>query len=466
MRYVSTRGDAPALSFDEALLAGLARDGGLYVPEVWPQLSVREIKALEGRGYAETALAVMRPFVGGAIDDRTLERLIADAYRGFDHPAVAPLKQLGANDWLLELFHGPTLAFKDYALQLVGPLFEHVLKTRGRRVTVVGATSGDTGSAAIEACRDRDSIEIFILHPKGRVSEVQRRQMTTVVAANVHNLAIEGSFDDCQDLVKAMFNDAAFRDRHALSAVNSINWARIAAQIVYYVTAALSLGAPHRRIAFAVPTGNFGNVYAGWAAAQIGLPVAHCVVGSNRNDILTRLIDSGTMRIDAVSPSLSPSMDIQVSSNFERLLFELMGRDGAGVAKQMARFRRKGGLRLTPGRHRRLRRFFDGARVDDERTLATIRGMYERTGELVDPHTAVGLHAAETCRRDATIPMVSLACAHPAKFPDAVERATGVRPRLPHRLADLMERPERFVSLPNDLRAVEDFIAGQARLAA
>ena len=466
MRYVSTRGEAPALSFDEVLLAGLARDGGLYVPKLWPRFSSKEFKALAGRGYADAALAIMRPFVAGAIDDRALERLIADAYRGFGHPAVAPLKQLGSNDWLLELFHGPTLAFKDYALQLVGPLFEHVLKARGRRVTIVGATSGDTGSAAIEACREREPIEIFILHPKGRVSEVQRRQMTTVAAANVHNLAIEGSFDDCQDLVKAMFNDAAFRDRHALSAVNSINWARIAAQIVYYVTAALSLGAPHRRIAFAVPTGNFGNVYAGWAAAQIGLPVAHLVIGSNRNDILTRLIASGTMKIDAVSPSLSPSMDIQVSSNFERLLFELAARDGTRVAKQMARFRRRGELRLASGRHRRLRKFFDGARVDDEATLAAIRNIYGQTGELVDPHTAIGLHAAEACRRDAAIPMVSLACAHPAKFPDAVERATGVRPRLPQRLADLMERPERFVSLPNDLRAVEEFIAGQARLAA
>ena len=466
MRYVSTRGEAPALSFDEVLLAGLARDGGLYVPETWPHLTSREFKELSGRGYAEAAFQVMRPFVGGTIHDDALGRLIDDAYHGFGHPAVAPLKQLGPNDWLLELFHGPTLAFKDYALQLVGRLFEHVLKARGRRVTVVGATSGDTGSAAIEACRDREAIEIFILHPKGRVSEVQRRQMTTVASANVHNIAIEGSFDDCQDLVKAMFNDSGFRDRHALSAVNSINWARIAAQIVYYVTAALSLGAPQRRVAFAVPTGNFGNVYAGWAAAQIGLPVAYLIIGSNRNDIVTRLIATGTMKIDAVSPSLSPSMDIQVSSNFERLLFELAARDGANVAKQMARFRRKGELRLAPGRHRRLRKFFDGARVDDEATLAAIRGIYRRTGELVDPHTAVGLHAAETCRRDAAIPMVSLACAHPAKFPDAVERATGVRPHLPPRLADLMERPERLVTLPNDLRAVEDFIAGRARLAA
>ena len=328
MRYVSTRGDAPVLGFDEVLLTGLARDGGLYMPEAWPRLGQAELKALAGRPYAEVATAVLKPFVGGAIADDDLRAMAEDTYRGFGHPAAAPLKQLDANLFLMELFHGPTLAFKDYALQLVGRLFDHVLKARRQRVTIVGATSGDTGSAAIEACRDRDAIDIFILHPKGRISEVQRRQMTTVDARNVHNIALEGTFDDCQDLVKAMFNDTAFRDELQLSAVNSINWARIAAQVVYYVTAALALGAPARKVTFAVPTGNFGNVFAGYAALQMGLPVERFIIGSNRNDILARLIATGEMAMAPVEPSLSPSMDIQVSSNFERLLFELYGRNG------------------------------------------------------------------------------------------------------------------------------------------
>jgi threonine synthase len=435
LRYVSTRGQAPALAFDEVLLSGLARDGGLYVPEAWPRLSAVELKRLAGRPYAELAAAILRPFVGGTIADADLAAMAADAYRGFGHPAVAPLKQLDANDFLLELFHGPTLAFKDYALQLVGRMFDHVLKARRRRVTIVGATSGDTGSAAIEACRDRDAIDIFILHPRGRTSEVQRRQMTTVASANVHNIAIDGTFDDCQDLVKAMFNDAAFRDEHGLSAVNSINWARIAAQIVYYVAASLALGAPSRKIAFAVPTGNFGNVFAAYAAARMGVPIARLVIGSNRNDILARLIGSGEMAMAPVEPSLSPSMDIQVSSNFERLLFDLVGRNGATVEAMMRRFRKSGRLKLTETRARRLRGLFAGARVDDEQTLASIRRTWQRTGELVDPHTAVGLEAAGKVERDPAVPLVALACAHPAKFPEAVERATGIRPSLPARLS-------------------------------
>jgi threonine synthase len=392
--------------------------------------------------------------------------MLDDSYRGFGHPAVAPLKQVGPNDWLLELFHGPTLAFKDYALQLVGRLFDHVLTKRRTRVTIVGATSGDTGSAAIEACRDREAIDIFILHPHGRVSEVQRRQMTTVPSANVHNIAIEGTFDDCQDLVKAMFNDVAFRDQHQLSAVNSINWARIAAQIVYYAVAALRLGAPMRPVAFSVPTGNFGNVFAGYAAQRMGLPISRFVVGSNRNDILFRLLESGTMKMEGVEPTLSPSMDIQVSSNFERLLFELAGRNGKAVATMLKRFRRRRELKLSPARHARLTRQFVGARADDAETLAVIRRTYERTGELVDPHTAIGLAAASLQRGDPTVPMITVATAHPAKFPDAVARATGVRPALPPRLADLLQRPERVTVLPNDLRAVQEFVAGRVRVPA
>ena len=458
MHYVSTRGSAPVLEFDEVLLAGLARDGGLYVPKAWPRFSASEWKALAGRPYAAVAHAVLKPYIGETIAEADLAPIIEDAYRGFDHAAVAPLKQIDSNDFLLELFHGPTLAFKDYALQLVGRLFDHVLKARGRRITVVGATSGDTGSAAIEACRDREAVDIFILHPKGRTSEVQRRQMTTVTSSNVHNIAVEGNFDDCQDLVKAMFADTAFRDALNLSAVNSINWARIAAQIVYYVTAALSLGAPARKVAFAVPTGNFGNIFAAYAAMRMGLPVGRLVIGSNRNDILARTVASGEMAVLPVEPSLSPSMDIQVSSNFERLLFELSGRDGAAVGRMMTEFRAHGRLKLSKERWQRLCKLFDGVRVDDETTIACMRRIWQRTGEVVDPHTAVGLEAARRTARDPAVPLVALACAHPAKFPDAVERATGIKPALPSRLSDLFQRPERVSVLPNDLRTIQDFI--------
>jgi threonine synthase len=466
VQYISTRGAAPALAFDDVLLAGLARDGGLYVPEEWPHLPAAELKSLAGKSYAEVASHVLKPFVAGTIADIDLDRMIADAYKGFGHPAVAPLKQIGANDWLLELFHGPTLAFKDYALQLVGRMFDHVLRQRGSRVTIVGATSGDTGSAAIEACRDRAAIDIFILFPKGRVTEVQRRQMTTVQAANVHNIAIEGTFDDCQDLVKAMFNDAKFRDAHALSAVNSINFARVAAQVVYYVTAALALGAPQRKVEFAVPTGNFGNVFAGYGALQMGLPIAGFTLGSNRNDILTRLIKTGEMSMAPVEPSLSPSMDIQVSSNFERMIFDLAGRDGAATAKMIETFRRRGKLKFSPGRWKRLTKLFAASRIDDAQTLSAIGRVYRESGELIDPHTAIGIEAGQASRRDPAIPMVALATAHPAKFPDAVERATGVRPKLPTRLADLYDRPERLTTLPNELSAVQDYVRGNVKLAA
>jgi threonine synthase len=403
----------------------------------------------------------MLPFLGGTIAEGDFARLVTESYATFGHVAVAPLKQLDERTWLMELFHGPTLAFKDVALQLLGRLYDHVLRQRGSRVTIVGATSGDTGSAAIEACRDRDSIEIFILHPFGRVTEVQRRQMTTVESPNVHNIAVEGTFDDCQDLLKAMFNDPVFRDELSLSAVNSINWARIMAQVVYYVAAAVALGAPDRRVAFAVPTGNFGNVYAGYVAKQMGVPIADFVVGSNRNDILTRFFETGQMTIGEVQPSLSPSMDIQVSSNFERLLFDLYDREGPALGRAMASFRRNGQLHVGEARWRKACELFRGYRLDDNETLNAIAEVHRQSGELLDPHSAIGVAAAHACHRDREVPVVALATAHPAKFPDAVERATGIRPKLPGRLADLMNKPERVDVLPNDLRTVQAYIRGR-----
>jgi threonine synthase len=458
MRYLSTRGDAPVLAFDEVLLAGLARDGGLYLPESWPEFSAAEIRALAGKPYAEVAFTVIRPFVVGTIADTDLKRILDETYAGFGHAAVAPLKQLDQRTWLMELFHGPTLAFKDYALQLLGRLFDHVLRQRGERVTVIGATSGDTGSAAIEACRDRDQIDIFMLHPKGRVSEVQRRQMTTVLADNVYNIALEGTFDDCQDQVKAMFNDLAFRDAMNLSAVNSINWARIMAQIVYYFVAGAALGAPDRAVAFSVPTGNFGNVFAAYGAGRMGLPVAQLIVGSNRNDILTRFFESGTMAAAGVSPTISPSMDIQISSNFERLLFDVFNRDGGQVRRVMQGFRQSGEFSVTAEEHQRLRRLFDAHRFDDDETSAEIARRLAESGELLDPHSAIATAAARREVRPEISAVVALATAHPAKFPDAVEKASGLRPDLPPRLADLYEREERCVALPNDLVALQDFI--------
>lgn len=461
MRYVSTRGEAPSLGFADVLLTGLAPDGGLYVPETMPSFSADELRAFRDLSYAEVAERVIRPFVGGEIDDARLAAIVRDTYAAFDHPAVTPLRQLDSGFWLLELFHGPTLAFKDVALQLLGRLFDHVLTERGRQVTVVGATSGDTGAAAIEACRDRDAVDIVILHPKGRVSDVQRRQMTTVDAANVQNVAIEGTFDDCQDLVKAMFNDATFRDEVSLSAVNSINWARIMAQVVYYVYASAQLGGPDRPLSFAVPTGNFGNVYAGYVARRMGVPIERFVVGSNTNDILTRFFQADDMSIRPVVPTLSPSMDIQISSNFERLVFDLFDRNGRAVAEAMTEFRRCGRLSLGQNRWRAAADLFVGECFDDEETVATIADWYRRTGETLDPHSAVGVGAAARHRDGAAL--VALATAHPAKFPDAVARATGVRPALPARLADLHTRPERVAVLPNDLATVQDFVRRHAR---
>ncbi|TVR98947.1 MAG: threonine synthase [Rhodospirillales bacterium] len=460
MDYVSTRGGAPPLAFDDAVLAGLAPDGGLYVPARWPRLSEDALRLLADLPYPALVARVMAAFAVPAVSEAELAEIARDAYRGFDHPDIAPLKPLGDDLYLLELFHGPTLAFKDYALQVLGRLFDRILGRRRRRITIVGATSGDTGSAAIEACRDRDAIDVFMLHPQGRVSEVQRRQMTTVDAANVQNIAIDGTFDDCQNLVKALFNDAPFRDRYRLGAVNSINWARIVAQVGYYVHAARLLAAPERRIAFAVPTGNFGNVFAGYVAWRLGMPVARLIVGSNRNDILTRFFASGRMEIGPVHPTLSPSMDIQVSSNFERLLFDLYDHDGAAVTALMAAFRDSGGFAVDSPRLKRARALFTAARFDDEETKAAMRHVYEATGELIDPHSAIGVAAARRVERSAGVPVVALATAHPAKFPDAVEAATGIRPALPPRLADLFDRPERFTRLPADLHAVERFIAG------
>ena len=459
MRYVSTRGMAPVLDFGEALLAGLADDGGLYVPEAWPVLGGG------GRGdYVETAVEVMSPYVAGSVGVDDFGAMVADAYATFDAPDVVPMVELSDGMHLLELFHGPTLAFKDVALQLVGRLFDHELDRLGARVTIVGATSGDTGSAAIEACRDRDNMDVVILHPAGLVSDVQRRQMTTVTASNVHNVAIEGTFDDCQDLVKAMFADVGFRDRVGLSAVNSINWARVMAQVVYYVVAAERLGGRRSPVAFAVPTGNFGNVFAGHVARSSGLAVPQLVVGSNTNDVLTQFFHDGTMRIDGVVPTTSPSMDIQVSSNLERLLFELLDRDGAAVAEHLDGFRATGSFRLDPVVHAALADGWAGARFEDDAVRRCIETEFGLSGVLLDPHSAVGVLAARACRQDPSVPMVALATAHPAKFPDAVAAATGVRPPLPEHLADLHERPESLTRLPNDLVVVEEFVEAHRRV--
>jgi threonine synthase len=458
LRYLSTRGAAPALGFDDVLLTGLARDGGLYLPESWPQL---DLNSLIGLDYPTLAARVMLPFLGGRFAEAEFLRLARESCQGFAHKTVAPLRQIDARIWLMELFHGPTLAFKDVALQLLGRLYDRVLAERAQRVTIVGATSGDTGSAAIEACRDRTRIDIFILHPEGRISEVQRRQMTTALAPNVRNIAIKGSFDDCQDLVKALFADSRFRDEFRLAAVNSINWVRIMAQIVYYVAAALALGGPRRRIAFAVPTGNFGNVYAGYAAKAMGLPVEKLIVASNRNDILTRFIAGGAMEISQVHPTLSPSMDIQVSSNAERLLFDLYERDGLRLARAMKGLRETGRLVLDSAQYTRLQEVFAARSLDDDQTLASMAALYGETGELIDPHSAIGLAAARSVSLAPEVAVVSLATAHPAKFPDAVEQATGRRPVLPPALADLYQRQERFTVLPNDLAAVKEHIRGE-----
>jgi len=457
VQYVSTRGKAPALSFDDVLLTGLARDGGLYLPQSWPQFSPKDIREMRGLSYADLAVRVMYPFVEGSIDYADFNELVQDTYKEFGHRAVAPLKQLDTDQWVMELFHGPTLAFKDYALQLLGRLFDYVLKKRGERVTIAGATSGDTGSAAIEACRDRECIDIFIMHPKGRVSDVQRRQMTTVLSANVHNIALEGTFDDCQDAVKAMFNDMDFRDKYNLSAVNSINWARIMAQITYYFWAAVQVGAPDRKTRFAVPTGNFGNVFAGYCAKKMGLPISDFIIGSNRNDILTRYFETGIMKMETVEPSLSPSMDIQISSNFERLLAQHYEQDGAALAQALADFRDTGEVNFGEDRWKAMCAEFSAKRLDDTQTKQAINDFYQKTGELLDPHSVIGCAVArDAVKTDAVT--IALATAHPAKFPAAVKEASGVHPALPERLSDLFEREERFDVLANDLSTIQSYI--------
>jgi threonine synthase len=453
MQYVSTRGSAPVLGFADVVLAGLATDGGLYVPQSWPSLPADTTGT-----YAELAASVFAPYLGGDINNDTMLRLTRDAYATFRHPDVVPIVDLQPGHKLMELFHGPTLAFKDVALQLLGRIFDHILTERNEKVTIVGATSGDTGSAAIDGVKDCANVEIVILYPKGRVSDVQRRQMTTIDSPNVRTVAIDGTFDDCQDLVKAMFNDAPFREKHNLSAVNSINWARVMAQVVYYVEATRRLSGP---IDITVPTGNFGNVLSGWIAKQMGAPIRHLIVASNENDILTRFFESQNMNVTGVHPTLSPSMDIQVSSNFERLLFEMNGRDGGMTSAQLQRFRDRGLLNIEPDQYEQwIAPTFRAARANDHDTLSTIRSVYEETDMLIDPHTAVGVKAARDLAEDG-VTMLTLATAHPAKFPDAVERATGVRPELPEHLADLFSKPERTNDLPNDLAAVEAFVANR-----
>jgi threonine synthase len=463
VKYVSTRGGTPALTFPEVVLAGLARDGGLYVPETWPTLSRETIAGFAGRPYAEVAEAVISPFVAGSIAQSDLSTMIGEAYGAtFRHPAVTPLVQLAPGHFVLELFHGPTLAFKDVAMQLLARLMDHVLGARGERATIVGATSGDTGGAAIEAFRGRENTDIYILFPHGRVSAVQRRQMTTVADDNVHALALEGTFDDAQAIVKGMFNHHSFRDKVRLSGVNSINWGRIVAQVVYYFVAAAALGAPYRAVSFAVPTGNFGDVFAGYVAKKMGLPIERLIVATNVNDILVRTMETGRYEVTGVVPTISPSMDIQVSSNFERLLFEALGRDGAAVSRAMAQLQQSGAFGIDDAAMARIRADVDADCTDEAATAATIARVRREAGYLLDPHTATAAAVAER-RMVPHVPMVTLGTAHPAKFPDAVAAAAGEYPALPDWLGDLMSRAERQTVIGNSLEAVETFILDTAR---
>ena len=463
MKYVSTRGEAPSLGFCDALLAGLARDGGLYVPESWPTLTKREIRALRGKSYQEIAFAILTPFVDGEIADDKFRAMIDEAYGTFRHPAVTPLVQTGPNSFVLELFHGTTLAFKDVAMQLLARLMDHVLAERGERATIVGATSGDTGGAAIDAFAGRERTDIFILFPEGKVSPVQQRQMTTSPASNVHALAIKGNFDDCQGLVKEMFNDAAFRDGVALSGVNSINWGRIMAQVVYYFTTAIALGGPDRKISFTVPTGNFGDIFAGYVAKKMGLPIDKLVVATNDNDILARTLKTGRYEMRAVKATTSPSMDIQISSNFERLLFEAYGRDASKVRAAMAGLKQSGAFEIEEQALKAIRREFRAGRATEKEVARTIKNVLAETGYLLDPHSAIGVFVAAKHEKPGS-PMVTLATAHPAKFPAAVKSASGIDPALPTWLADLMVREERFDILEAELKIVETFINDHARI--
>ncbi|MER8835572.1 threonine synthase [Mesorhizobium sp. M0909] len=464
MQYVSTRGEAPALGFSDAVLAGLARDGGLYLPSAWPHFSAAEIRAMRGLAYPDLAIRVLSPFLGGEIAAPVFERLVREAYATFRHEAVCPLVQTGPNSFVLELFHGPTLAFKDVAMQLLARLMDHVLAERDQRATIVGATSGDTGGAAIDAFAGRNRTDIFVLFPHGRVSPVQQRQMTTSTAANVHALAIEGNFDDCQGLVKDMFNDHGFRDRVSLSGVNSINWARIMAQIVYYFSSALSLGAPDRPVSFTVPTGNFGDIFAGYAAKKMGLPIERLIIAANDNDILARTLATGEYRMKGVLSTTSPSMDIQVSSNFERLLFEASGRDASTVRRYMNGLKQSGAFTIEAGEIAKIRSEFDAGRATMDEVAATIRTALAASGYLLDPHTAAAMHVAAG-KAAGEVPMVVLGTAHPAKFPAAVEAASGVSPALPAWLGGLMSAEEKYTVLPSDLKMVEDYLGRHTRAA-
>jgi len=455
MRYISTRGTAPVLTFEEAMLTGLARDGGLYVPETVPTLSSDQIAAMAGQSYEDIAFTVMSPFIGDTFTDAEFKKLLAQAYAGFGHAARAPLVQLDSNHFLLELFHGPTLAFKDFAMQIIGQMFEAALTRSGKRVTIVGATSGDTGSAAIEAFRGLAAVDVFILYPHNRVSEVQRRQMTTPTEDNVHAIAVDGDFDDCQAAVKDMFNDFNFREEVSLAGVNSINWGRVLAQVVYYFSSAVSLGAPQREVSFTVPTGNFGDIFAGYIAKQMGLPIKDLVVATNQNDILHRTLETGAYTKEGVTPTISPSMDIQVSSNFERALFYAYDQDGATVASQMDDLK-NGGFKISQGAYQALKETYKSGRASEAETSAAIKSYVAKHGELLCPHSAVGVHVAEA--HQSKTPMVTLATAHPAKFPAAVEAATDIHPPLPPRMADLYERSERVTRVANDLSAIQTII--------
>jgi len=464
MQFVSTRGQAPVLGFSDAVLAGLASDGGLYVPQTWPQISADEIASFAGKPYADVAYAIISRFVGDEIAPAKLKAILNESYAVFRHPSVTPLVELEPNHFVLELFHGPTLAFKDVAMQFLSRVMDHILLERSLKATIVGATSGDTGSAAIEAFRGRDTTDIFILHPQGRTSVVQRRQMTTVLDPNVHNIAVDGTFDDCQNIVKAMFNNHKFRDRVRLSGVNSINWGRIVAQIVYYFTAAVSLGSAHRKVSFTVPTGNFGDVFAGYCAKAMGLPIEKLIIATNANDILRRTIDTGRYEMNGVATTISPSMDIQISSNFERLLFESAGRDASAVLRMMDGLKQSGGFAVPDNALAAIRRDFAAGTAGEAETKATISMTLKAAGYLLDPHTAVGVSVARHQAHGAT-PMITLGTAHPAKFPAAVHEATGFEPSLPTWLADLHAREERFSVLANDQSAVEDFISARTRAA-
>jgi threonine synthase len=461
LRYISTRGEAPSASFTDVLLAGLARDGGLYVPESWPQISAMSIEGFKGKPYADVAVEIIKPFVDGTIADTDLARMVREAYATFDHPAVAPLHELKSGEYLLELFHGPTLAFKDMAMQLLARLMDHVLRERGERATIVAATSGDTGGAAVEAFRGRDRVDLVVLFPESRVSNVQRRMMTAVPDRNIHAVAIKGTFDDCQSIVKGLFGDHGFRDRVKLSAVNSINWARVVAQMVYYFTASAALGGPRQKLSFVVPTGNFGDIFAGYAAKQVGLPMERLVIATNVNDILARALESGRYEVRKVVATESPAMDIQISSNFERLLSDAYGRDAGAIRGIMSELS-SGGFEIAKGPLAAIRAAFDAGRADEAETKETIRAVHQAGGYLLDPHSAVGVAVARKLK--VKTPFVSLGTAHPAKFPDAVEQATGKRPALPARLADLDQRKERFETLPADQTAVAKFVIKHSRV--